>query len=619
MAGRAHTHASAAVVSSAAPLMSAAGSSASSSVSFLPVTTDGLPLFDPVTGGGRMLPPAPGDDFDDDPTLANITAASSAFDASTMAGGPRRTPDRPMPANLEGSMEHRGPRRTSAQDQLGFGFEPRQLEGPDQDRINQLDEYRRIQEDCRRLREERDRLADERNRLADERNQEEADRNRAAEERYRIDTDAATARRDANALRIRVDDLQGERQQEEAHLAQVRADALAEEQRIAQARQDWDRERAQTQSSPTGFQLAYVKNPNAYWNVQRPSTRPPSARFVPPFPSVVSVTSAPRQALSSTSQASQDGRVSPAAGAGAANLARPGGGASAAVVPLAANLGAASAVGAMQTSTATTVNRGLAPNSTAATTVTGTLPPLQPSATTGWIDNRRNRVGPTYSTARNLNLPQQTSTAVGPSLSAPHLPSPHSYLQASSAPAAAQVAASLPNSRRNSATEPVDPELQQAIDLSKAEEDLRIAQERAWALQSDVLSRRMAMAAPVQSTSTPASTTNGLNLGNQQLSQFNALAQPFVPAYASTVATAAACDVSVRRTELVATRIHECTRCSASQCSVAASVGGNLGAESTANLGAQSTANLGIWRRHQRPRSGPRSEQERSAGSRPRR
>ena len=136
-------------------------------------------------------------------------------------------------------------------------------------------------------------------------------------------------------------------------------------QRMAQARQDWDRERAQTQSSPTGFQLAYVKNPNAYWNVQRPSTRPPSARFVPPFPSVVSVTSAPRQALSSTSQASQDGRVSPAAGAGAANLARPGGGASAAVVPLAANLGAASAVGAMQTSTATTVNRGLAPNSTA--------------------------------------------------------------------------------------------------------------------------------------------------------------------------------------------------------------------------------------------------------------
>ena len=171
MAGRAHTHASAAVVSSAAPLMSAAGSSASSSVSFLPVTTDGLPLFDPVTGGGRMLPPAPGDDFDDDPTLANITAASSAFDASTMAGGPRRTPERPMPANLEGSMERRGPRRTSAQDQLGFGFEPRRLEGPDQDRINQLDEYRRIQEDCRRLREERDRLADERNRLADERNQ----------------------------------------------------------------------------------------------------------------------------------------------------------------------------------------------------------------------------------------------------------------------------------------------------------------------------------------------------------------------------------------------------------------------------------------------------------------
>lgn len=99
-------------------------------------------------------------------------------------------------------------------------------------------------------------------------------------------------------------------------------------------------------------------------------------------------------------------------------------------------------------------------------------------------------------------------------------------------PFAAQMTASLPNSRMKSASEYVDPELQQVIELSRAEEELWSAQERTLAIQANVNSRRVAMAATAQINSTIA-TTNSPNLDNQQLAQFNALAQPFVPALAS--------------------------------------------------------------------------------------
>lgn len=198
------------------------------------------------------------------------------------------------------------------------------------------------------------------------------------------------------------------------HLAQVRADALAEEQRIAQMRKDWDRERAQAQSPYKGFQRAYVRNPNAHWNMPCPLTRPPSARFGPPFPSTIGFTSALNQAFLNTSRAPLGGRVNSIASTGAANLVRPGGGASTVTVTLATNIGAASAVGVMQTSTATIVDHGLAPDNTTqvlATTTSRNMPPPQPSIA-GWNNHRRNRVGTMYLTARNLDVQLQTSTAV---------------------------------------------------------------------------------------------------------------------------------------------------------------------------------------------------------------
>ena len=366
----------------------------------------------------------------------------------------------------------------------------------------------RAQREYQQLLQERDRMLEERNQAAAEHHAAEAERLRS----------------DANALQIRVDTLQDARQQEEANFVQARADALAEQYRLARIRADVDRVRALAQSPPTGFQQAYVKSIGAYSSSWRPPLHPPSTRFVQPFSSVSSVT----QVRNPTSP-SGAGVVSTAATPNR-------GSASGVAVPATSttpNLGSASGGGVAATSA--TVNLGVAIGNGAGTAPTAALaaPAVNrssvpyasvPVPTTAVQQNQQQlldrstyhggRPQTLFPETRLLDGQPQTSTQLVATASGLALPPPQNYL-----------AAPTPASGPGPATavqDADDQELQQVINLSKAEDDYRAAQDRVIALRTDVAVRGLTANLGVRPTPAVAVMT-------QPVPQLNPYAQQFVP------------------------------------------------------------------------------------------
>ena len=186
---------------------------------------------------------------------------------------------------------------------------------------------------------------------------------------------------------------------------------------------------------------------------------------------------------------------------------------------------------------------------------------------------------------RQLDAQPQTSIQAGVASSGTSLPPVQVYLSVAN-PVASTGSTQLTDGRRSSADGQNDQELQQVMDLSQIEDELRTSYDRTFALMAQATTVRLGIATGlnVQATSTPAAAVSAQNLGTPLQPQLNAFAQPYVPLVpASAVADVFVLGRSTFRSECVARRIDRWTRSSAI-CSKSDDGNSDLGGQQPANL-----------------------------------
>ena len=201
---------------------------------------------------------------------AVLTAGSLSFGMSRIDTRPRRTFT--PPALGERVLGEREQRRTPAAREhvVSESAEDSRFTRGQRERLEEYDQQ------CRERIIATRKVEREYNQFLDARNQAEEDKNRAES--------------DVNVARQLRNEAMAERQREETELIRIRAERAAEDQRVAQARQDLDRLQAAQQQPLTGFQMAYSRSILAHSSTARPMTAAP-IRFVAPGPLANPVTS----------------------------------------------------------------------------------------------------------------------------------------------------------------------------------------------------------------------------------------------------------------------------------------------------------------------------------------